>query len=151
MPSTESSESTTDRFALRLYGDFNLKYGQIGLYYSLFAPELSCFNIPITVLGFSQLEIRLSENCSRIQPLASCRVKWMGLCVLSLAREPTSAVYGLDHGNRVSSYQLNCLWQIWNQHVMKSVLKRPSSLSGLLKFTRIMGLAITSGLKCATK
>ena len=30
----------------------------------------------------------------------------MWFCVLSLAREPTSAVYGLDHGNRVSSYQI---------------------------------------------
>jgi len=33
------------------------------------AAELSCFNIPVTVLAFSQLAFSLAENCSQIQPL----------------------------------------------------------------------------------
>jgi len=33
------------------------------------AAELSCFNIPVTVLAFSQLAFPLAENCSQIQPL----------------------------------------------------------------------------------
>ena len=91
------------------YGELNWKYGQIGLFCSLCAAELSCFIIRMTVLGFSQLAICLSENCSRTQPLACLPLKWMGLCVLRLARELTSAVHVLDHGNRVSSYKLYCV------------------------------------------
>ena len=33
------------------------------------AAELSCFNIPVTFLAFSQLAFSLAENCSRIPPL----------------------------------------------------------------------------------
>ena len=42
--------------------------------------------------------------------------------------------YGLDHDYRVCSHQLNCVWQIWNQHLLK-YWGRPSSLSGLLYLT----------------
>ena len=35
----------------------------------------------------------------------------VALCTQSIvAREPTSALHGLDHGNRVSSHQLYCVY-----------------------------------------
>ena len=65
----------------------------------------------------------LTENYSQIQPLLSRPLKWIWLCLISLASEPTSpAVYWLFHGNRIRFHQLCCIKQTLNQFLFLNVV-----------------------------